>query len=477
MKLNRRHFIAASASGLAAPMLSRPAIAAIAGAPLPIPDILEPGSGGDMLEAIPGNAAILDGAETRTFGYSQAHMGPTLRLTRGRPAKVTLKNRLPFAVTGHWHGAHIDAAFDGGPQTAIATGEAREVDLTLDQPATTLWYHSHTHGITAEQVYGGLSGLIIVDDPGAAEPLPNRYGIDDLPLIIQDRAFQDDGFLAYSKAGMFTMHGFRGDRVMVNGAIAPQAAVPQGLVRLRLLNGSNARFYDLRFSDGRSFHQIGTDGGLLPAPYERQQYYLLPAERIEILVDFSDGTPVSLVSGPDPTAPGMMGGTPPPQSQRGARGTFDIVDFRPDAAIPGNGLALPESFASAPAEPTAEPVRRREIRLDMNGPGGFGINGKPYAMDRIDLRLNAGETELWHVTAPMMVHPFHIHACSFRVVSRKGEPVPWHLSGMKDVALINGETELLVQVNNRGTDDLPFMYHCHVLEHEDAGMMGQFTCG
>ncbi|MCB1492069.1 MAG: multicopper oxidase domain-containing protein, partial [Rhodobiaceae bacterium] len=232
----------------------------------------------------------MDGAATPTWGFSQSYLGPVLRFRRGTSAHVSVKNSLPFPITSHWHGLHVPAIIDGGPQLQIAPGATWTVELPIDQPAATLWYHSHVGGVTAEQVYGGLSGMIIVDDPDAGDQgLPSDYGVDDIPLVIQDRAFGPDGELVYVKRGPALMHGFRADTILVNGAVRPVAGVPAGLVRLRLVNGSNARIYHLRFSDDRSFHQIASDGGLLPAPVPHTELTLAPAERAEVVVDFSDG--------------------------------------------------------------------------------------------------------------------------------------------------------------------------------------------
>src|SRR5918993_1265844 len=173
--------------------------------------------------------------------------------------------------------------------------------------AATLWYHSHVHGRTAEQVYAGLAGLLLVtDDDEKALALPSEYGVDDLPLVLQDRQFES-GRLILPEGMMTLMHGRRGDTLLVNGTANPVARVPRRLVRLRLVNGSNARIYDLAFGDNRPFHWIASEGGLLERPIELRSLSLAPGERAEILVDFADGRSIALETEGDTNAPMMMG--------------------------------------------------------------------------------------------------------------------------------------------------------------------------
>lgn len=466
------------------------------GAPLPIPPILDLGGAAHApLEAIAGRVDFGMGGKARTIGYSQPYLGPTLRVKRGEIARPVLKNRLDFPVTAHWHGAHVPGAMDGGPQLAIAPGESWAPELEIDQPAATLWYHSHIHGQTGPQVYQGLAGMMIVEDPGAANPgLPSDWGLDDIPLVIQDRVFDRRGDLVYGLNMPATMMGLRGDTILVNGVVRPQASVARGLVRLRLLNGSNARIYALKFEDRRGFHQIASDGGLLPAPVARDALVLGPAERAEIVVDLSDGAAVRLVSLPDTNSPmggmmgrgrgmmgGMMGASAEPEPI-GADGAFEILRLVPDRAAPA-GRALPAALAGAPAPIPAEPVRRRRISLDMGpmammgGGNPLAINGRAYDMGRIDFEARLGEVELWEVSAAMMAHPFHVHGTSFTVLSRNDRAIPFADMGAKDVLLVDGRAEILVRFDKPATRKTPYMLHCHILEHEDGGMMGQFTVG
>lgn len=494
--MDRRRFLTLAATTLAIPgLIGRAHANPVAGQSLPIPDILDvTGSADAVLEAIRGTTAFVEGGAARTTGYSQPYLGPVLRMRRGEIARPVLRNRLDIPVTAHWHGAHVPGAVDGGTQLAVAPGASWAPELEIDQPAATLWYHSHIHGQTGRQVYHGLAGMMIVEDPGAQNlGLPSAWGVDDIPVIIQDRRFGRGGHFAYDLDMPTVMHGVRGDTVLVNGAVQPNASVARGLVRLRLLNGSNARIYTLKLDDGRGFHQIASDGGFLPAPVARDALVLAPAERAEIVVDLSDGATVRLVSLPDTNAPmgGMMGGGGMMRRMMGGMagtdpeavtddGAFAVLSLTPDRPAPA-GQALPRPLAGAPAPISDEPVRRRRIGLQMGpmamrGAGNpLAINGKAYDMGRVDFETRRGEVELWEVSSDMMAHPFHIHGTSFTVLSRNGRRELFEQMGAKDVLLVDGEAEILVEFRKPADRATPYMFHCHILEHEDGGMMGQFT--
>lgn len=496
--MNRRKFVKMTGSGLlAAPFFSRQVWAAEAEMPLPIPPTLDvDGNGGAVVEAMPARHSFGSVRTTPTLGFSQTYLGPTLRMKRGQTAKIKVGNRTNRAITAHWHGLHVPGSVDGGPQLAFAPGNTWSPELEIDQPASTLWYHSHVHGETADQVYAGLAGMLFIEDPeNGSDGLPENYGIDDLPLIVQDKAFDDSANLIYIKRGPSLMHGFRANQIIVNGAVRPAATVPAGLTRLRILNASNARIYHFRFEDDRTFHQIASDGGLLPAPIAMTDISLAPAERAEILVDFGSAEKVRLLSGHDfndPMGGGMMGRMMgrmmggqvlSPESVEG-REEFEVMTFVPDRARSSSINVVPTAFATSPAPDFGEPVRRRKFRLDMHAGGGMmmrggtdlmGINGKSMDMARIDEKVRIGETEVWEVFADEMAHPFHVHGTSFQVLSQNGRKLDFDKVGMKDVFLVAERAELLVQFKKPATTQTPYMFHCHILEHEDAGMMGQFT--
>ncbi len=484
MSLTRRNFIKATGASVFLPALTGRAWAAEGGAPLPIPTLMDlrGGTRGDLTAQL-GTSNFLQGKSTQTAGYSGAYLGPVIRVNRGETTKLTLGNTIAEPVSVHWHGLLIEGNQDGGPHSPVKPDAVVNAALDIDQPAATLWYHSHILERTGAHVWYGLAGMLLVEDPDAPDPgLPATYGEDDLPIVVQDRVFSSDGNLLYAPRGPSAMAGYRGSEILVNGAIKPEASVPAGLVRLRILNGSNARIYNFRFEDGRAFSQVATDGGLLPAPQEMTALRLAPAERAEIVVDFSDGAAVRLLSGEDNNAPmgGMMGGGNASPSMD-ASGGFEIMRFAVNTGLTPKLATLPPTLAGAPVLDFGEPVRRRRFSLDMMGVGmmfgggGMAINGAPMEMGVINQQLRLGETEIWEVSASVMQHPFHVHGTSFQVLSHKNRPVDPVATGLKDVVLVDGTAEILVQFNRPASADTPFMFHCHILEHEDAGMMGQFT--
>jgi FtsP/CotA-like multicopper oxidase with cupredoxin domain len=276
------------------------------------------------------------------------------------------------------------------------------------------------------------------------------------------------------------MQGARGDVVLVNGTPDARVRVPAGLVRLRLLNASNAREYHLAFTDARAFQWIATDGGLLEAPVERRSLSLMPGERAEVVVDFSDGGEALLFTRPDGNLPmmGMMGGRP------GA--PLPVLAFEASAGT-GAHRTLPRRLASHERPDPGRVERVRRFSLDMGmmgmgmgrgGRGGdmFSINGRSFDMGRIDERVRLGDTEIWEVAADMMAHPFHVHGVHFHVIGRGGGAAGPADAGLKDTVRVREPVRLLVRFT-QPTRGRPYMYHCHILEHEDMGMMGQFTVG
>ncbi|HHH10684.1 MAG TPA: copper oxidase, partial [Sorangium sp.] len=235
-----------------------------------------------------GSSHFLNDVSTPTWGINGSFLGPTLRLRNGDKVRLNYTNTLGEDTTMHAHGVHLPASMDGGPHQIIKAGASWTAAFTVDQLACTNWYHPHYKGKTAQHVMNGLAGLIIVDDETSdALDLPKRYGVDDLPIIVQDRTFNSDGSFRYEPSMRETMHGWKGNTLMVNGAIRPFVDVEAKQVRFRILNGSNARVYTLAFASGRSFQQIATDNSFLESPVTLTELRLSPAERAEIVVDFS----------------------------------------------------------------------------------------------------------------------------------------------------------------------------------------------
>ncbi|WP_248844359.1 multicopper oxidase family protein, partial [Streptomyces hirsutus] len=269
-----------------------------------------------------GETEFRDGKRTETWGFNGSYLGPTLRAERGEKVRVRVSNRLDEASSVHWHGMHLPARMDGGPHQMIAPGATWTPHWTVDQPAATLWYHPHPHGRTEEHVRRGLAGLFLLDDEKSARlPLPKRYGVDDLPVVVQDVRF--DGARLAGDRGMLQNAGFLGDRTMVNGTLDPYREVRDELIRLRLVNASTARTYAFGFPDDRDFSLIGTDGGLLERPAAMDRVQLSPGERAEIVVRVEAGERVMLRSFPQENYGGFW-----QQRFGGGDDSFDVLELR-----------------------------------------------------------------------------------------------------------------------------------------------------
>jgi suppressor of ftsI len=402
-----------------------------------------------------GQTAILPGPPTATWGFNGYFLGPTVRASRGDAVRMMVTNQLDEASTVHWHGMRLPARMDGGPHQMIAPGTTWSPEWTIDQPAATSWYHPHPHGSTALHVYRGLAGLFLVDDP-AGPTLPDRYGVDDIPLVLQDKQFDEDGsFAGNPHSGTF---GLLGDHVLINGTYDPFVEISTDQVRFRILNGSNARMYNIEFADARTFHVIGNDAGLLNAPVEVDRVSLTPGERVEVVVGFAPGERVVLRS---------VGG-----SAEIDEGDFDLLQVVAAPNLPPSPT-LPERLADV--APVEVPADARVRRFTLNGHDA--INGNEMEMTRIDEVVPAGAREIWEIENNVYSHNFHIHEVAFSVLDVGGAAPPAYASGRKDTAYVPSKTTVRLAVEfGRFTDPTsPYMYHCHILRHEDEGMMGQFV--
>lgn len=295
---------------------------------------------------------------------------------------------------------------------------------------------------------------------------------------------------------MVAMQGLRGNTVLVNGTRNAVARVPASLVRLRLLNGSNARVYDLSIADGRAFQWIATDGGLLERPVERRSLWLAPGQRAEILVDLSDGRAVALRTDRDPAFGTFMMGTMGGMGEPLDRPTT-VLRLEPQGGAAAAKPAVPERLVEGERLDPTRADRRRQLRLTMGmggmmgrrgmmggmgpgmgrgmmgGMGAFGIDGRAFDIERTDQTVRLGHTEIWEISGDMMVHPFHMHGVHFEVLSRGGSRPAMGDRGARDTVLVQEPVEILVRFTQPAAS-VPFMFHCHTLEHEDAGMMGQY---
>ena len=321
-------------SGMGAQSMTKPQAASF-NRRLPIPAQLHgqleaDGSLAYALRLAPGRAELLAGVQTPAWGYNGAYLGPALRVPQGKPVRITLHNDLNQSTTTHWHGAHVPGRMDGGPQSLIAPGQSRDDTFTLHQPGATLWYHPHPDGRTGAQVYAGLAGLLLLDDGvDASLGLPQTWGVDDIPVILQDRRIAADGTLLYM-TGMMDRMGMKGNRFLVNGCEQPHVQVPAQWVRLRVLNGSNARVYNLAFADARGFQMIAGDAGLLAHPVEMRSLLLAPGERAELLLDLRrlQGKTLILRSNSGTVVPGLS--SMPMDADAFDREGFELLQLRVD---------------------------------------------------------------------------------------------------------------------------------------------------
>lgn len=401
-----------------------------------------------------------------TWGFDGDYLGPTLRARRGEEVAVNVHNELDEVTTVHWHGMHLPAVMDGGPHQPIDPGQTWTPHWLVDQAAATLWYHPHPHGETEQHVYRGLAGMFIVDDDATdALDLPDEYGVDDIPVIVQDKRFDSDGQLS-ERRSFLSDSGLLGDTVVVNGTAGPYLNVTTELVRLRVLNGSTARTYDLGFADDRTFDLIGTDGGLLAEPHPTDRVMLSPGERAEIVVRMRPGERAVLRSYPPDLGIDHPGGR-----FVGRDDTLDVLELRAAADLEPRP-DVPRRLAEIPRLDPTEAATTRSFRLS-----GRNINGERMDMSRIDAVVEAGSVEIWEVrNADGMPHNFHIHDVQFQVLTMDGAPPPPELSGWKDTIYLppNVQFELIARFSDFIDPDTPYMFHCHLLYHEDRGMMGQF---
>tara|TARA_R110002049_G_scaffold29028_6_gene98846 strand:- start:46 stop:1524 length:1479 start_codon:yes stop_codon:yes gene_type:complete len=490
MPLTRRDLIKrAGAAGLVAgwPGLS---LAQSGGGILRMPPLVDATTSRafDLL-ARTGETNFLGQSATSTWGFNnQTFLGPTLRLAHNSLTKASVRNGVSEPFSLHWHGLEIPGQADGGPHQPIATGATWAVDLNIDQPPATVWYHSHTHLRTADHVQKGLAGVIqLTDGRDDERGLPSDYGTDDLTLVIQDRRFDRSGRAVYDPGMHDRMMGFTGDVILVNGQFGAQAVVPKGIVRLRLLNGSNARIYNLASRAGRTLHMVSTDTGFLDRPIAIDSLQLAPGERAEVLLDFSDGTSDMLVSssianggmmGGGMMGGGMMGGG----MMGGSGGSFDILPISVDPSRRARIDRIPEGIGGTMPDLDIRGASRRDIAL-QSGMGGMfrrrrnqhSINGNSFEMDRLNFSVRRGATEIWAIDGQNMAHPFHVHGVRFQVLSENDGPVSSRNSGWKDTVLVNRRAEIAIRFDQPAPASTPFMFHCHILEHEDGGMMGQFS--
>ncbi|HWE50434.1 MAG TPA: multicopper oxidase family protein [Bryobacteraceae bacterium] len=505
MKFSRRELIGMGAAGLLLPfqsgcvnpkpesrlLPSRAKMPEPFAARLPVPEVLKPGSADATTDYYDvtvkeARAEILPGMQTPIWGYNGTFPGPTIEAQSGRQVCLRLRNGLPTPIVNHLHGGHTPAESDGYPTdfilpaggfpmpdmrdslARIAQGQ-REYTYPNNQRAATLWYHDHRMDFTAPQVWRGLAGFYLLrDDAERKLPLPRAEK--DIPLLICDRSFDTDGSLLYPsvdpslKSGPAVQHeymgGVLGDVILVNGAPWPRLEVADTKYRLRILNASNARRYELALDPppaGTSFLQIGSDGGLLGSPLPHRTIRIAPSERFDVVIDFSQyrpGSTVTLVNKADSGPTGRIM-------------RFDVVRHERDESH------VPARLADdVPAPDRAQASVTRTFNFSYKrGMQSWTINGKPFDPERMDARPKLGATEIWQLKTDFS-HPLHLHLVHFQVLSHSGRPGLWDAGWKDTIDLGPGQAaNILVRFSDyRGR----YVFHCHNLEHEDMSMMGNF---
>ena len=400
---------------------------------------------------------------TETYAINGSYLGPTLKLFDGQDVSINYTNNLDESTTMHGHGMHLPANMDGSPHQSIDPNESWSARYRVNQRACTNWYHPHAEGKTAEHVYRGLAGVLIIEDKESqALALPKEYGVDDIPLVLQDRFFSTKREILYAPNMMQSMMGYKGDTFVTNGVINPKLEVQAKEIRFRLLNGSNSTVYNLAFSDDREFYQIATDNSFLEKPVLLSSVRLSPGERAEIVVDFSDSLGEDIYL-----------------EELTQAKSFLKVAISQEAK---NQTTLPTQLTSLEKYSPSEAQNSRSFTLSGRM-GNLFINNKTMSMNRIDERVELNKVEIWEIHNQKMMmmgmeHNFHIHGTHFMVLERNGSAsnVAQNEKGYKDtVYLAPGDSvKLIVKMTDYTDAKVPFMYHCHFLEHEDRGMMGQF---
>lgn len=421
-----------------------------------------PGTVEVTLTAAPARLTLRPGVTTDVFAYNGRTPGPTLEVNEGDRVVVHYRNSLPEESTIHWHGIHLPANQDGSPLDPVAAGGQRDYVFTIPRgTAGTYWYHPHLHHGTGYQIAMGLIGAIIVRAPD--DPLPSS--LHEKLLILADNRFRTDGSIdlpdMQSPQGRIdNENGREGDVMFVTGQVMPTISIRKGEVqRWRVINASASRVYRLAIR-GQTFLQVGTDGGLFERPIELREIVIANSERVELLVRGAGaaGSRTKLQSLPyDRYVPQ----TRPKDWQE----TRDLLTLEVSRETPAAPMTVPASLRRIPALDTTRASARQVISFSQ----GL-INNRQMDMNRVDLTTRLGATEIWQVENLVgMDHPFHLHGFQFQIIERNGKPEPYR--SWKDAVNVPKHETVRFVVR---FDDFPgkWMFHCHILNHEDQGMMG-----
>lgn len=437
---------------------------------LPIPNTVT----GNAVLTAQATIANINGSNISVLGYqANGILGPTIRVNSGINTNINFQNNLSEKSNIHWHGLKIPANMDGHPEALINPGSSFNYQFPINQRAGLSWYHPHPDGATARQAFQGLAGLFIINDAEeAALNLPS--GIYEIPLVIQDKRLTASG-IAYNPSMGEVMSGYMGETIIVNGEASPYTEVATRFYRLRILNGSNARIYNLALSNNADLIIIGNDGGLLKNPIAIKNILLAPGERLDVLVNFAGlniGTDIFLESK-------MFDNAGSAQGKQG----FKIMKFKVTQTI-SDGFTLPASLSSVNAISPSSSSKTRNFIINamqmssgMNMTGIHRINNKIYDKNRIDENVSANATEIWVFDNSQgdEPHPMHLHGVHFQVLERSGGRAQLSASesGWKDTVLVMPRETVKIIIPFSTLTGV-FVFHCHNLEHEDDGMMLQY---
>jgi blue copper oxidase len=465
----------------------------------------------ESVEVLPGKRSEVSAYRVQRDG--KIYLNPTIRVRTGANFSTELANGLDEKTTVHWHGLHVDWRMDGHPLLPVAPDATYRYAYPVENRGGTYWYHPHAHGTSARQTYSGLAGLFIVEDEEErrlSEVLDLKLGGTDIPLLIQDKMLDEGGNFVYAPGQMEVEMGYQGDVILTNLTPNPYLEVGTRIYRFRILNGSNARNLRLAFSRAGDdellpYQVIATDGSLLERPARATEVFLSPAERVDALVDlkgFEVGEEVVLRSRPFEPMHNEMGA----DMEHIDMGHHHHMGHHmgPDRLPDGSGFYLLRlvvservNFAGSVPETLSEPPRQdffgattRPITLSTSSEGGANrwlINGLTHEMDEYPIVARRGAKEIWeiHNDEKSMPHPMHLHGFRFRVFGRTGSPEQVSRLavdesgrtatdlGYKDTVLVwPGETvKCAVDFSHDFEGEQLYMFHCHILEHENAGMM------
>jgi spore coat protein A len=440
--------------------------------PLRIPPVLSPTSTTSTadyydMQVMQTTAEIIPGKSTPIIGYNGMTPGPTIKARVGRQTVVNFYNGLPATTLGgasgkivtHLHGGHTPSADDGFPTDFINPGSNRSYTYPNNQLPATMWYHDHTDMFTGPHVWYGMAGFYLLTD-SVEEGLNLPSGAYEVPLVIQDRNFNSAGALVYTA----NMNGETGNAVLVNGVVQPYFNVAVRKYRFRILNGSNSRFYRLALSNGGSFKVLGMEGGLLPKPVTVTSITLAPAERADIVIDFS----------------GMMGMNVTLRNTlvSSTSTVYNLMRFNCTSMATDTSV-VPSSLRTFTKLNPANAVRTRNFTLSMMGgmmgSGMWTINGAPFDENVSIANPKVNTTEIWRFTnQSMMDHPIHLHQTMFQILDINGVAPPATHAGWKDIVVVPrmmGTARIIAKFSDYTGR---YVLHCHNLEHEDMAMMARY---